>query len=106
MQGQCCYDLYEPANYFLNVKNFLPEEEQQEIAKIFVKTFLDVTLLEDKTYADMFYDIDAYKEALPSTAYEQVYQDSSFLCLTDFEEDADVKNGTCDHFHRRNGLLG
>lgn len=90
------YDLYNPANYFLNVKNFLTEEEQQKIAKIFIKTFLDVTLLEDKTYVSLFSDVWSYQEALPSTAYEQVYQDSAFLCLADFEEDADVKNGTME----------
>lgn len=90
------YDLYQPANYFLNVKNFLSEDEQQEIAKIFVKTFLDVTLLEDRTYASLFSNVDFYKNALPFTAYEQVYQDSSFLCLADYEEDADVKSGTME----------
>lgn len=90
------YDLYNPANYFLNVKNFLTEEEQQKIAKIFIKTFLEVTLLEDKTYVSLFSDVWSYQEALPSTAYEQVYQDSAFLCLADFEEDADVKNGTME----------
>lgn len=90
------YDLVDPVNYFLNVKNFLTEDEQQEIAKVFVKTFLDVTLLEDKTYASLFSDIRSYREVLPATAYEQVYQDSTFRCLAGFEEDADVKNGTME----------
>lgn len=56
-----------------------------------------MTLLEDRTYASLFSDVDSYQKVLPATAYEQVYQDSTFCCLADFEEDADVKNGTMDH---------
>lgn len=38
------YDLMEPVNRALNVKNFISEEEQQQVAKLFLRAFLEVTL--------------------------------------------------------------
>lgn len=38
------YDLMEPVNRALNVKNFISEEEQQQVAKLFLRAFLDETL--------------------------------------------------------------
>lgn len=38
------YDLVEPMNRVLNVKNFIPEKEQQQVAKLFLRAFLEGTL--------------------------------------------------------------
>ena len=38
------YDLMEPVNRGLNVGNFISEEEQQQVAKLYLRAFLDVTL--------------------------------------------------------------
>ena len=88
------YDMGFPSHYFLNVKNLLETKEQKEILKIFTKIFLDVTLKGDETNKALFSNYLAYEEYLPKTVYQQLYQDSSFDCVSDFEEDSDLTTAT------------
>ena len=78
----------------LNVKNFLPQAEQEEIAKIFIKIFLDTTLREDTTYMNLLEDYRLYQSCLPQTLYVQSYQKSDFKALCNFEEDTNLVTGT------------
>lgn len=101
------YDLMDPLNGYLNVKGFLAKEEQQKVLEVFTKTFLDVTLLEDRTYQSLFSDYALYQKVLPETVYEQMYQTSDFACLCDFEEDTDLKTATQDGVRiQTNGMSG
>lgn len=79
------YDLPAPTSWYFDVKDFISGEDQRKILCSFVKTFLDVTLKEDKTYKSLFSDFEKYAAALPATAYEQTYDDSSFEYLFDFD---------------------
>ena len=88
------YDMGFPSHYFLNVKNLLSTKDQKEILKIFTKIFLDVTLKGDETNKELFSNYLAYEEYLPNTVYQQLYQDSSFECVSDFEEDSDLTTAT------------
>lgn len=88
------YDLYQPINPFLNVKNLLKAEEQQNILKIFVKVFLDVTLEKNMVSKDLLYNYQKYSTYLPETLYIQNYQDSGFDCISNFEEDSDLQTAT------------
>lgn len=88
------YDMGFPSHYFLNVKNLLATKDQKEILKIFTKIFLDVTLKGDETNKELFSNYLAYEEYLPKTVYQQMYQDSSFDCVSDFEEDSDLTTAT------------
>ncbi|WP_167957408.1 poly(ethylene terephthalate) hydrolase family protein [Anaerosporobacter faecicola] len=90
------YDSAFPNKYFLNTENLIPEEQQQEILKIFAKTYLDVTLKEDKTYESLFSNYEAYETYLPETLYQQTYSSSRFDCVSNFDEDSNLETGTMD----------
>jgi hypothetical protein len=79
------YDALAPISWFCDVKDFISGDDQRKILSTFVKTFLDVTLKDDKTYQSLFSDIEKYDDALPATAYEQTYDDSRFNYLFDFD---------------------
>jgi hypothetical protein len=79
------YDLPAPISWYFDVKDFISGVDQRKILCSFVKTFLDVTLKDDKTYQSLFSDVEKYAEALPATTYEETYDDSSFDYLFDFD---------------------
>ena len=90
------YDQSAPFHTLLNVESLLPEEEQQEITCLFVKTFLDVTLRGDDSCRTLLTDWDSYAGQLPETVYIQCSQTSDFSVLADFEEDSDLETGTAE----------
>ena len=56
------YDIGRPFSLWLNVKNFITAEDQQEISKIASLVFLDKSLKEKDTYADFLTDYAKYAE--------------------------------------------
>jgi len=80
----------------LNIRNFVSEEEQQQIAEIFIKTFLDCTLREDNAHIKLLEDYRVYEAYLPKTLYVQSYQKSDFNALCNFEEDTSLTSGTME----------
>ena len=90
------YDLDGIYHRILNVKNFLSEHDQQEIADIFIKIFLDCTLKEDKEHISLLEDYRVYRAYLPRTLYVESYQKSDFKVLCNFEEDTSLSTGTME----------
>lgn len=90
------YDLGGPQSLSLQTKDFLPEADQQQIARVFAKVFFDVTLRGDDTYRTLLTDVENYRKVLPKTVYAQVFQASGFQSLCDFEEDAELSTGTME----------
>ncbi|WP_075718376.1 alpha/beta hydrolase family protein [Roseburia sp. 499] len=91
------YDSSEPINRILNVENFLSQEEQQQIAKIFVKTFLDKTLEnKENSNTELLVDCQKYQEILPQTLYVQSYATSDAVTLCNFEEDVRLETGSLE----------
>lgn len=96
------YDMMEPLNRMLNVGNFLPQQQQQQIAKIFIKSFLDQTLVKapgsagTKASKGLLTNWSRYRSLLPETLYVQSYQTSDFKALCNFEEDARIDAGTAE----------
>lgn len=90
------YDQRGPFSSLLNVESLLSEEDQQEIAKVFIKVFLDVTLLGDDSCRSLLTDRDTCAGQLPETVYVQCYETSSFVPIADFEEDSDLTTLTMD----------
>ena len=88
------YDQRGPFSSLLNVESLLSEGDQQEITKIFVKVFLDVTLRGDQSCRSLLTDWDSCAGQLPPTVYVQCYETSSFLPIADFEEDSDLATAT------------
>lgn len=89
------YDSSEPMNRMLNVENFLSQQEQQNIAKIFIRTFLDKTLKNsDSELTELLTDYGKYQSVLPQTLYVQSYDTADALTLCDFEEDVRLETGS------------
>jgi len=84
------YDQSGPFSPLLNVESLLSEGDQQRIAQIFVKIFLDVTLLGDESCRALLTDWDVCAAQLPDTVYVQCYETSGFTAIADFEEDSDL----------------
>lgn len=84
------YDISAPLDRYLNVANFMEEEEQQQILKIYTKVFLDKVLKGDTRYESLLTDYSRYSIYLPKTVYIQQYQKSGSRLLCDFEEDSNL----------------
>lgn len=97
------YDIGRPFSLWLNVKNFITAEDQQEILKIASLIFLDKSLKENNTYADFLTDYAKYAAYLPKTLYVQQYETSDASFITDYEEDSDLETApggsiSAEHF--------
>lgn len=93
-------DTFFPLSLLHNTGNFIPEAEQQKLLKVYVKKFLDASFSKDKKSArDFFQRNAAYQPLLPDTLYFTGYEDSSFLPVCTFEEDADITHGTMEGTH-------
>lgn len=91
------YDGAAGTNGFLNTANFLEAEEQQRIAKAYIRTFLDATLLGGSDYTDLLRDNAKYTETLPKTVYITNYMDSDFVRYCSFDENADIVHGDTEN---------
>lgn len=102
------YDLMEPVNRALNVENFLSGQEQRQVAKVFIKSFLDQTMgrRQGRPYGGLLADCGPYGEFLPETLYVQSYQTSGMAMLCNFEEDARLETGTAPGVRVRAGHVG
>ena len=78
----------------LNTENLLSEQDQQMIACLFVKVFLDVTLLGDESCSSLLTDWEHYSAQLPHTVYVQCHEESGFRVIADFEEDSELATAT------------
>lgn len=81
---------------FLNTRNFITQQEQQTILKLFVKVFLDKTLKGETRYEDLLTDYKQYLAYLPHTLYIQQYERSGSQMLCDYEEDSELSTGTAE----------
>lgn len=90
------YDGIQGTNGFLNTNNFLEDAEQQLIAKAYIRTFLDATLLNKNDYKGLLVDNEEYINYLPQTVYITNYMDSNFERYCSFEEDADIMHGVTE----------
>ena len=78
----------------LELDGLLPPEDQREFGRVFVSSFLDITLKGDDRYRPIFRDHRVAGGWLPKTMYITRFMDSSFRPLADFEEDIDVTTGS------------
>lgn len=90
------YDCGGAGAAFLNTESLLSEQEQQKIASLFVKVFLDVTLKGDMSCYSLLTDWEDYAAHLPETVYVQCHEESDFVPLADFEEDSEVETATME----------
>lgn len=84
------YDMTPGTNGFLNTANFIKEQEQQIIAKAYIRAFLDRAIGNGTEYETILIDNTAYLSSLPKTVYVTNYMDSSYDRLCDFDESIDL----------------
>ena len=90
------YDCTGMETPLLNTESLLTEEEQQTIACLFVKVFLDVTLRGDESCRTLLTDWEDYAAQLPETVYVQCHEESGFVTIADFEEDSEIATATME----------
>ena len=78
----------------LELGGLLPPEDQREFGRVFVSSFLEITLKGDDRYRPLFRDHRVAGGWLPGTMYITRFMDASFRPLADFEEDIDVTTGS------------
>ncbi|WP_223555541.1 poly(ethylene terephthalate) hydrolase family protein [Lysinibacillus sphaericus] len=82
------------ANQIFNLKQIMPRNQQETIAKVLISAFLDSTLKEKKQYKEIFKDLGYAKEWLPDTLYINNYYDSQTSFIATFNEDIDLNTTT------------
>lgn len=88
------------SRWFLNVKPLLEPEAQVEnwislilkrgIAQIYFSAFFQIALLGKRELLPIFQDHRVISNLLPKTNYFNLYQDSKFTHIANFEEDSDI----------------
>jgi dienelactone hydrolase len=79
---------------YLDLRGLLPEEEQRQMARVFLSAFIDATLQGKSEYLPIFRDHRTIGTWLPKTMYATRFQDADFRALADFSEDVDVTTGS------------
>ena len=87
-------DMAEPVARLYNLRQLLPQHDQQQIAKALVSAFLEDTLHGQSEYRALFQDLRCGGNWLPDTIYLNQYQDSQTVILADFSEDIDLTTST------------
>jgi dienelactone hydrolase len=83
-------DLGFPMINFFNLKQLMPEEDQQQIARVYITGFLEATLQAKTAYRHMFIDNRTARHWLPRTIYLSQYQQAQTQWVATFEEDLNV----------------
>lgn len=73
-----------------NKAEYLSEDEQRQIAEVYISAFLEATLHGQHQYLPLFTDYRTAGDWLPATNYHTQYQDGGTTIAADFEEDADL----------------
>jgi dienelactone hydrolase len=87
-------DAGHPLSWLLNLKPLMPGEEQRRISKTYIAAFLEATLKDRREYLPLFQDWRVGRDWLPDTIYINRFQDTSYVRLASFDEDADLTTTT------------
>ncbi|MEN2280713.1 hypothetical protein AAGF08_01145 [Algoriphagus sp. SE2] len=78
----------------LNREQLMPVEDQEEVAKVFIGAFLDVSLNKQREYLPLFTDPRKGKDWLPESIYLSQFEDSNTRIWADFDEDFELTTTT------------
>lgn len=87
-------DIQSPANLLFNLNQFLPEQQQRQIAKVYITAFLEAVLHEEKRYMPLFHSWTAGGKWLPKTVYLNEFNDSRETYITNSERALDLGKTT------------
>jgi hypothetical protein len=84
-------DISPPRINLFNLRQLLPEDNQQQIAMVYISAFLEATLKKEKGYRQLFMDHRTGSIWLPETIFLSQYEQSGMQFISDFNEDLDLK---------------
>ena len=94
------HDAGEPLSWLLNLKPLMPGDEQRRISKTYITAFLEATLHDRREYLPRVRRTGAWpRDWLPDTIYLNRYQDSSYVPVVSFDEDAALETTTAPGGH-------
>jgi hypothetical protein len=85
-----------PAQGLLNIAPIMPEEEQQQVAKVYISAFLEASLNDRSEYLPLFWDARSGQDWLPDTIYLTRFSDNRTHIIADYEEDIDLTTASVD----------
>lgn len=88
------YDGAGLGNRLYNIAKILPQEDQLQIVKVLVSSFLETTLKQKMEYRSIFQDIGYARDLLPDTIYISDYLDGNTMIVANFDEDIDFSTTT------------
>lgn len=88
------YDSSSPYVNQFNMTNLMPENEQQQIAKVYISAFLDVNLKGEMVYKPLFVDYRYGRQWLPKHLYFNQFEDSETTFIARYEEDLNLSTAT------------
>jgi len=88
------YDAAGLGNRLYNTAQLMPQEEQLQVAKVLISSFLDTTLNGKSEYRAVFQDLGYAREWLPDTMYVGNYLDARTTVISSFDEDIDLGTTT------------
>lgn len=83
-----------PYLWFLNLKPLIKEEDQQQMAKVYISGFLESTLHNKKEYNPIFQHWAYAKKWLPEIPYLNRFEDNKTEIIAGYEEDIDLTTAT------------
>lgn len=98
-------DMSIPKNSLINKESLISGEEQREIAKVYISSFLDATIKEKRELVDMFNDYRYAINYLPKTMYFNRFEDSTYIPIANYEEDIRLETATIPESRIKGNLL-
>lgn len=89
-------DMRLPGGVFLNRAQMMSEEEQRQVAEVYISAFLESAVKENDQYLPLFRDVRYGKEWLPNTQYITRFENSEFMPLVNYnraESKTDLAGG-------------
>lgn len=83
-----------PNSWLLNIKPLITQEEQQQIAKVYISAFAEAVLHNDLSYLSIFKNSSSAADWLPKATLLNTYADSKTQFIANFEEDIDLTSGS------------
>ena len=87
-------DLFEPLMRLFNLRQLMPAEDQQQIARVAIGAFVEATLRGQEAYRALFQDPRRAAAWLPDTVYLPQYMDARTRLISTYEEDVDLGSTT------------
>lgn len=87
-------DFSSPRINFVNIRQLMPGEDQQMIAKVFISGFLEATLNKNTAYKSLFMDHRTGRDWLPEHIMMNQFEDASTRYICNFREDVNLATAT------------